>query len=100
MNERISRASDLAMKGGGYYSLATIGAKDVINAAIPLVLEAVDRQLEKPLKRKLGPRRPGDPASLIADSTRLRETFDWRPEHDDLNHIVATALAWERKLRG
>ena len=63
------------------------------------VLDAVDRQLNEPLKRNLGPRRPGDPASLIADSTRLRNTFDWRPEHDDLDHIVATALAWERKLR-
>ncbi len=63
------------------------------------VLDAVDRQLDQPLQRKLALRRPGDPASLIADSTRLRETLDWRPEHDDLDHIVATALAWERKLR-
>jgi UDP-glucose 4-epimerase len=36
---------------------------------------------------------------LMADSSRLRERLDWRPEHDDLDDIVATALAWERKLR-
>ena len=64
------------------------------------VLDAVDRQLEQPLKRSLGPRRAGDPASLIADSTRLRQAFNWQPTHDDLDHIVATALAWERKLKG
>jgi UDP-glucose 4-epimerase len=64
------------------------------------VLDAVDRQLDAPLRRMLGPRRAGDPASLIADSTRLRQSFDWRPAHDDLDHIVATALAWERKLQG
>ena len=36
-----SRASDMAMKGGGYYSLATKGAKDVIDAVSPLVLQAI-----------------------------------------------------------
>ena len=52
MNEKSSRASDMAMKGGGYYSLATTGAKDVINAAIPLVLEAVPFILStKPLRK-------------------------------------------------
>ena len=35
-------ADDVAMKGGGYYSLATRGAKDVIDTAIPLVLRAID----------------------------------------------------------
>jgi hypothetical protein len=35
-------ADDVAMKGGGYYSLATRGAKDVIDTAIPLVLKAID----------------------------------------------------------
>src|SRR5262249_19198447 len=33
----------IAMKGGGYYSLATIGAKDVIDGATPLVLDAIAR---------------------------------------------------------
>ncbi|MDH3472971.1 MAG: class I SAM-dependent methyltransferase [Rhodospirillales bacterium] len=42
MTETGSRASDMAMKGGGYYSLATAGAKDVIDAATPLVLRAID----------------------------------------------------------
>ena len=37
MNENI------AMKGGGYYSLATLGAKHVIDGATPLVLEAIER---------------------------------------------------------
>jgi UDP-glucose 4-epimerase len=35
----------------------------------------------------------------MADSSRLRERLDWRPEHDDLDDIVTTALAWERKLQ-
>jgi hypothetical protein len=35
--------SDIAMKGGGYYSLATAGAKDVIDGAAPLLLDALAR---------------------------------------------------------
>lgn len=42
MNDTPEAIADVAMKGGGYYSLATIGAKDVIDAVTPLVLAAVD----------------------------------------------------------
>ncbi len=42
MSQRRVHADDVAMKGGGYYSLATKGAKDVIDGATPLVLEAID----------------------------------------------------------
>jgi UDP-glucose 4-epimerase len=42
-------------------------------------------------------RRPGDVPALIADSTRLRTTTGWTPQHDDLEFIVKTAWKWERK---
>lgn len=44
------------------------------------------------------PRRPGDPPSLVAGADRVRERLGWRPAHEDLNEIVATALAWEKRL--
>src|SRR5690554_302400 len=40
-------------------------------------------------------RRAGDPAALMADNTRIKETLGWKPDFDDLNTIVGTALAWE-----
>lgn len=40
-------------------------------------------------------RRAGDPAALMADNTRIKETLGWTPDFDDLNTIVKTALAWE-----
>ena len=46
-----------------------------------------------------GPRRPGDPAILVADSRRIKQLLGWRPRHDDLDYIVATAWRWERRLR-
>ena len=48
----------IAMKGGGYYSLATLGAKHVIDGATPLVLEAIAAMPESP--RGLRLRRYGD----------------------------------------
>src|SRR4029079_6044141 len=62
------------------------------------VLDAVDRVNGTPLKRELGPRRAGDPAQLVASNTRMLKTLAWRPARDDINTIVADALAWERKL--
>jgi UDP-glucose 4-epimerase len=42
-------------------------------------------------------RREGDPPSLIADSTRLRQQLHWKPRYDDLEYIVKTAWDWENK---
>jgi UDP-glucose 4-epimerase len=49
---------------------------------------------------KLSPRRPGDPAAIVAKADRIRTELGWVPQHDDLDGIVAQALAWERHLAG
>ena len=45
------------------------------------------------------PRRPGDIAAIVADSSRMQRRLDWHPEHTELEQIVETALAWEEKLQ-
>lgn len=45
-----------------------------------------------------GPRRAGDPPSLTADNALIQKTLDWKPQHDDTDFIVRTALDWERGL--
>ncbi|MHA6318427.1 UDP-glucose 4-epimerase GalE [Altererythrobacter sp. CAU 1778] len=62
------------------------------------VLDAVDRATNAPIRRALAPRRAGDPGALVSDNARILATLDWRPQHDDLDTIVAHALSWERKL--
>lgn len=62
------------------------------------VLDAVDRVTNRTIERVFADRRAGDPASLTADSRAIRARFGWQPVHDDLDTIVAHALAWERKL--
>lgn len=44
------------------------------------------------------PRRPGDPAAIVAKADKVRDLLGWRPHHDDLDEIVASALDWERYL--
>ncbi|MDJ1159977.1 UDP-glucose 4-epimerase GalE [Chelatococcus sp. SYSU_G07232] len=62
------------------------------------VIEAVKRVSGVEFPVRLAPRRAGDPAALVAGADRIRAVLGWKPEHDDLDAIVAHALAWERSL--
>jgi len=62
------------------------------------VLDCVDRVTNRAIVRRQMPRRAGDPPSLVADNARILATLPWRPARDDLDTIVADALAWERML--
>jgi UDP-glucose 4-epimerase len=63
------------------------------------VLDAVARASGVALQIEERPRRPGDPPSLVAGATRIREVLGWTPRHDDLDAIVRSSLAWERSPR-
>lgn len=45
------------------------------------------------------PRRPGDPAFLVARAERIRTLLNWEPRFNDLRTIVADAWRWEQKLQ-
>lgn len=45
-----------------------------------------------------GPRRPGDPAVLVADSSRVKQELGWQPQFGELRHIIAHAWEWEKQL--
>lgn len=62
------------------------------------VLSAVERAAGSPLDIVDEPRRPGDPPELVAVAERIREVLGWTPRYDDLDTIVRTSLAWERKI--
>lgn len=62
------------------------------------VFDAVDRVTNRKLVRRIEGRRAGDPDTLVADNSHILATLPWRPQHDNLDSIVADALAWERRL--
>ena len=43
------------------------------------------------------PRRKGDPACVVASGDKIRDILGWQPQHDSLDEIVNSALAWEKK---
>lgn len=46
---------------------------------------------------ELEDRRAGDPAKLVADSTKIQDELSWKPEFDDIGFIIKTAWEWEKK---
>ncbi|MER2250594.1 UDP-glucose 4-epimerase GalE [Methylorubrum podarium] len=62
------------------------------------VVEVVKRISGRDFEVRLSPRRAGDPAQIIAGADRIRNELGWTPKHDDLDAIVAQALAWEDAL--
>jgi UDP-glucose 4-epimerase len=62
------------------------------------VADAVRRAAGRDLPLRMAPRRPGDPASIVADAARIRELLQWRPQLSVLDTIVGLALSWVRRL--
>ena len=48
----------------------------------------------KEIRTKMGPRRAGDPAVLVASSAKIKEELGWSPAFQDLRKIVGSAWAW------
>ncbi len=61
------------------------------------VIDAMSRQLGTTLPTTVGPRRPGDPPALVADSGKIRGLLGWQPSYQDLDIIIRDALNWERR---
>ena len=80
------------------------GGTDVFNCgyskgySVLEVIEAVKRVSGQRLEARMSPRRPGDPARIVAGSDKIRYRLGWKPRHDDLDLIVSHALAWEAQL--
>jgi UDP-glucose 4-epimerase len=57
------------------------------------VIQSVERISGRPVPYRIAPRRPGDPAVLVAASDRARAA-GWQPKYEALDDIVRTAFAW------
>lgn len=61
------------------------------------IADIVENVTGKTIARKIGPRRLGDPPSLVANAAKAQRELGWRPQHSDMETIVRTALAWSEK---
>jgi len=84
------------LRGGGRSLVANCGYG--MGYSVLDVLNMVTRVHGRTFKVHLAPRRPGDAASVVADSTFARETLGWTPRLNCLETIVRSSLAWEGHL--
>jgi len=58
------------------------------------VIDTVRQITNVDVTERLMPRRPGDPAVLVASSNKIRDELGWKPEFRDLNSIIGSAWNW------
>jgi UDP-glucose 4-epimerase len=61
------------------------------------VIDSVRRVTARPIAVEECPRRPGDPAVLVAGSEKIKRELGWRPQFADLDTIIASAWEWHQK---
>jgi UDP-glucose 4-epimerase len=62
------------------------------------VLKTAERITGCKIPFKLSPRRPGDPALLVASNEKLKIALGWQPQHSSLEEILQSAWDWRRKF--
>lgn len=62
------------------------------------VKRVVEEVTGRKIPEKITARRAGDPATLCASPTKLRDEFNWNPRHSELRDIVTSAWEWKRRL--
>jgi UDP-glucose 4-epimerase len=60
------------------------------------MIEAAERTLGLKVPYQVGPRRAGDPPSLVADSRHLKALLGWNPVCSDLDSLIRDAALWQR----
>jgi UDP-glucose 4-epimerase len=60
------------------------------------VIETARQITRHPIPADIGPRRPGDPAVLIAGSDRIRRELGWKPQYPNLRDIIESAWSWHQ----
>jgi UDP-glucose 4-epimerase len=79
----------LEAKSSAYYNLGTGGGTSVKE-----IITACERVAGKKIAVVAKPRRPGDPARLIAGSAKIQAELGWKPQFQSIDRIIESAWAW------
>lgn len=84
-------ALDALEEGSRTYNLGS-GAGFTIQEVIGMAREITGHAIPA----TVGPRRPGDPAILVASSTKIQQELGWQPQYSDLRSIIESAWRWHQ----
>ena len=93
----LAQAHILAVKyleNGGESNVFNLG--NGVGFSVKEVIETARKVTGHPIPAVVSSRRAGDPAVLIASSTKAKEILGWTPKHDSLEEIIATAWKWHK----
>jgi UDP-glucose 4-epimerase len=82
------------IKGFSSYNLGNGNGFSVLE-----VIKSCERVTGSTIKYNVGPRRVGDPATLVSDSKKAIKNLDWKPAYTELDLIIESAWKWHRKTR-
>ena len=90
-------AAMAAMAGGSLRGASAFNLGIGKGFSVREVIESGRRVTGVPIGYRVGPRRPGDPPRLVADSAAARAALGWQPRHVEIDDIIATAWRWFAK---
>ena len=88
----IAALDNVAPGNSGVYNLGNGQGFSVLD-----VLGAVERVTGSPVPRRTGPRREGDPATLVASCDLAMKELGWRPAHGGLEDMIGSAWEWMKR---
>ena len=83
------------LKKGGRSGIFNLGSAQ--GFSVMEIIRAAERVCGREIKFAVKQRRAGDPARLVADSSKARQILGWRPEYDNIEDIISTAWNWHRR---
>lgn len=88
-------ALDYLLRGGGSLAMNLGTGRGY---SIREVIQSAQSVTQREVPCRVAPRRPGDPAVLVASAQRAQDVLGWRPRYSALESILATAWAWYSRL--
>jgi UDP-glucose-4-epimerase GalE len=96
----LAQAHGLALdrlREGAASSAYNLGSEQ--GSSVREVMRTCEKVTGRPVASVVAPRRPGDPARLVASSKRAQSELGWAPRYGDLEATIATAWRWEQNRR-
>lgn len=81
-----------ALENGAETTAYNLGNGD--GQSVMQVIEAAEEVTGRKVPWEAAPRRPGDPARLVASSEKLKKELGWKPKFPELHKIMETAWRW------
>ena len=69
-----------------------------IGYSVQDIINTMNHILKKKINFEYGPRRKGDAEYSVANNEKFVKRFQWKPKYNNLEHILKTALNWERSI--